>query len=125
MLVLGLSVPLMKKLGIDGVGFALLGASFIVAVARFPTIARALRQPSIPAPLPRPQQVPGSAKEYVTEDDRTTIFSPLAWGEARYQVAMGHVPQRPEEDLTVLLSPMTWPGGICAGDGPCLAAARG
>ena len=107
-LVLGLSVPLMKKFGIDGVGFALLSADFMVAVARFPTIAHALRQPSIPEPLPRPQQVPGSAKEYVTEDDRTTIFSPLAWGEARYQVAMGHVSQRPEEDRTVLLSPMTW-----------------
>ena len=108
-LVLGLSVPLMKKFGIDGVGFAWLSADFIVAVARFPTIAHAIRQPSTPAPLPRPQQVPGS-KEYVTEDDQTIIFSPLAWGEARYQVAMGHVSQRPEDDMTVLLSPMAWFG---------------
>ena len=107
-LVLGLSVPLMRKLGIDGVGLALLIAGFIVAVVRFPTIAHALRQPSVPAPLPRPQQVPGS-KDYATEDDRTIILSPLAWGAARYQVAMGHVSQRAEDDRTVVLSPMTWP----------------
>ncbi|MBV9447685.1 MAG: tetratricopeptide repeat protein [Streptosporangiaceae bacterium] len=108
-LVLGLSVPLMRKVGINGVGLALLGASFIVAMVRFPTIAHALRQPSVPAPLPWPQQEPGFGG-LAAESDRTIILSPLAWGAARYQVAMDNkrLPQ-PEDDMTVIFAPMTWP----------------
>ena len=52
-LVLGLSVPLMKKLGIEGVGFAWLSAGLVVAVVRFPTIVHAIRQPSAPVPVPQ------------------------------------------------------------------------
>ena len=55
-LVLGLSVPLMKKCGIEGVGFAWLSAGLVVALVRFPTIVRAIRQPGAVIPVPRPGQ---------------------------------------------------------------------
>lgn len=118
-LVLGFSVPLMKKLGIDGVGFAWLGAGFIVAVVRFPTITHAIRKPAVPAPLPRPQPEPGS-RDDGARDDQTVILSPLAWGAARYQAAMGNIPQQPEDDMTLIFAPLAWPAAPeeAAGDTP-------
>jgi O-antigen/teichoic acid export membrane protein/tetratricopeptide (TPR) repeat protein len=133
-LTLGLSLPLMRSLGIDGIGLAWLGTSSIVAAARFPTIARAVRQPSAPAPVPVPQREPGSTV-YAAEDDQTVvlgslprktgryqavgvtgsiplpeddtiILAPLAWGAARYQGVTGNNP-RPEDE-TIVLAPLAW-----------------
>lgn len=51
-LVLGGSWLLVRKVGIDGVAFAWGGANLIVALARFPTIARAARRQTTTAPKP-------------------------------------------------------------------------
>ena len=51
-LTLGGSWLLLRHLGIDGVGLACLGASLVVAAARFPTIAAVLRPQADPAPVP-------------------------------------------------------------------------
>ena len=107
-LVLGSSLPLMRRLGIDGVGFAMLGSSFIVAAVRFPTIARALRPASVPAPMPRPLHVPGS-RDSAAEDDQTVILSPLAWGAPSYQAVVGNISRRPGDDMTLLLAPLSRP----------------
>ena len=48
-----------EKLGINGVGLAWPGSSFIVAPTRFPTIARTSRRPPTP-PDALPPQEPGS-----------------------------------------------------------------
>ena len=106
-LVLGLSVPLMKKLGIEGVGFACLTAGLVVALVRFPTVVRAIRQPGAVIPVPRPglEPVLTAATE---SNEHTIILSPLAWGAARYQVALGHVTRPAEDDMTVILSPLAW-----------------
>lgn len=48
-LVLGGSWLLLRRLGIDGVGLAWLGGNLVVAIARFPTIARAGRPAAPPA----------------------------------------------------------------------------
>ncbi len=106
-LVLGLSVPLMKKLGIEGVGFAWLSAGLVVALVRFPTVAHAIRQPSGAEPVPGPAPVPVLAGHTETSE-HTIILSPLAWGAARYQVALGHATRPAEDDMTVILSPMAW-----------------
>ena len=116
-LVLGLAVPLMKKLGIEGVGFAWLSAGLVVALVRFPTVVHAIRQPSVPVPVPRPGPEPVLAGHTETSE-HTIILSPLAWGSARYQVALGHVTRPgvalgdvtrpPDDDMTVILSPMAW-----------------
>jgi O-antigen/teichoic acid export membrane protein/tetratricopeptide (TPR) repeat protein len=106
-LVLGLSVPLMKKFGIDGVGFACLTAGLVVAVVRLPAVARAVRQPGAVVPVPRPGQEPVLAAHAETSE-HTIILSPLAWGAARYQVALGHVTRPAEDDMTVIISPMAW-----------------
>ena len=105
-LTLGSSLLLIRKLGIDGIGLAWLGTSSIVAVARFPTIARAVRQPSAPAPMPQPQQEPGS-RVYGAGDDQTVIPSPLAWETARYQGVTGNIPPRPEDE-TLVLPALAW-----------------
>jgi len=51
-LTLGGSWLLLRRMGINGVGFACLGGSLVVAVARFPTIAAAIRPRADPAPVP-------------------------------------------------------------------------
>jgi O-antigen/teichoic acid export membrane protein/tetratricopeptide (TPR) repeat protein len=106
-LTLGSSLLLISKLGINGIGFAWLGASSVVAVARFPTVARAVRQPRAPALAPTPtpqQQKPGSS---VHGAEETIILSPLAWETARYQAVTGNVPTAPHDE-TMVLSPLTW-----------------
>jgi O-antigen/teichoic acid export membrane protein len=50
--VLGGSWMLVRKIGIDGVAFAWGGANLIVALARFPTIARAARRQTTTSPKP-------------------------------------------------------------------------
>ena len=106
-LVLGLSVPLMKKFGIEGVGFACLTAGLAVALVRFPSVVHAIRQPGAVVPVPRPEREPVLAAATETSE-HTVILSPLAWGAARYQVALGHVTRPAEDDMTVILSPMAW-----------------
>ena len=105
-LTLGSSLLLIRKLGINGIGLAWLGTSSIVAAARFPTIARAVSQPSAPAQLPHPQQEPGS-KVHGAEDDQTVILSPLAWEAARYQGVRGSIPPGPEDE-TLVFAPLAW-----------------
>jgi O-antigen/teichoic acid export membrane protein/tetratricopeptide (TPR) repeat protein len=106
-LVLGLSVPLMKKFGIEGVGFACLTAGLVVALVRFPSVVHAIRQPGAVVPAARPEREPVLAAATETSE-HTIILSPLAWGAARYQVALGHVTRPAEDDMTVILSPMAW-----------------
>jgi tetratricopeptide (TPR) repeat protein len=106
-LLLGLSVPLMKKLGIEGVGFAWLSAGLVVALVRMPTIAHAIRHPGAARPAPRPGQEPVLAGHTETSE-HTIILSPLAWGAARYQVALGHAARPAEDDMTVILSPLAF-----------------
>lgn len=53
-LILGGSWLLLRHLGINGVGLACLGGSFVVAVARFPTIVGAVRPRADPASVPGP-----------------------------------------------------------------------
>jgi tetratricopeptide (TPR) repeat protein len=106
-LVLGLSVPLMKKVGIEGVGFAWLTAGLVVALVRMPTIAHAIRHPGAARPAPRPGQEPVLAGHTETSE-HTIILSPLAWGAARYQVALGHAARPAADDMTVILSPLAF-----------------
>ena len=51
-LVLGGSWLLVRKVGIDGVAFAWGGSNLVVALARFPTIASAVRRRTAPATVP-------------------------------------------------------------------------
>ena len=100
-LTLGSSLLLIRKLGIDGIGLAWLGTSSIVAAARFPTIARAVSQPSASAPMSQPQREPES-RVYGAGDDQTVIPSPLAWETARYQGVTGNIPPGPDDETLVL-----------------------
>ncbi len=120
-LVLGISVPLMKKLGIDGVGFAWLSAGLVVAVVRAPTIVHVIRQPSAPVLVPRPGHEPVLAGRHRDERAHDHPEPAGLGGSALPGSARScHAACRGRHDRDAVADGVA--GRTRSGDGQCIAA---